>query len=161
MTTEAPAAQSFSRALRRYYGWFTAGFLLFVILLGVGERLGMTHTAIGYTFLFATMALYATIGLLSRTTDVAEYYVAGRHVPAFFNGLATGADWMSAASFIGLAGSLYVLGFDGLAFVLGWTGGYCLVALLIAPYLRKFGQFTLPDFIGARATAATWRGRSP
>jgi cation/acetate symporter len=87
---------------------------------------------------------------MSRTADVAEYYVAGRRVPAFFNGMATGADWMSAASFIGMAGSLYLAGFDGLAFVMGWTGGYVLVALFLAPYLRKFGQFTIPDFLGAR-----------
>ena len=139
-----------ARQLRLYYGWFTAGFLGFVLLLGVGERLGLPRVLIGYTFLFATIGLYAGIGIMSRTTDLAEYYVAGRRVPAFFNGMATGADWMSAASFIGLAGSLYLLGFDGLAFVLGWTGGFCLVALLIAPYLRKFGQFTIPDFIGAR-----------
>ena len=79
-----------------------------------------------------------------------EYYVAGRRVPAFFNGMAVGADWMSAASFIGLAGTLYLSGYDGLAFVLGWTGGFVLVALLLAPYLRKFGQFTIPDFLGAR-----------
>jgi cation/acetate symporter len=71
-------------------------------------------------------------------------------VPAIFNGMATGADWMSAASFIGMAGGLYLQGFDGLAFILGWTGGYCLVAFLLAPYLRKFGQFTIPDFLGAR-----------
>ena len=64
--------------------------------------------------------------------------------------MATGADWMSAASFIGMAGSLYLLGYDGLAFIMGWTGGYCLVALFLAPYLRKFGQFTIPDFLGAR-----------
>ena len=76
--------------------------------------------------------------------------MAGRRVPAFFNGMATGADWMSAASFIGMAGTLYLTGFDGLAFVMGWTGGYVLVALLLAPYLRKFGQFTIPDFLGAR-----------
>ncbi len=147
---ERNEARGFSRRLGRYYLWFTAAFLCFVLLLGVGERLGLPRTLIGYTFLFATIGLYAGIGIMSRTTDVAEYYVAGRRVPAFFNGMATGADWMSAASFIGLAGSLYLLGFDGLAFVLGWTGGYCLVALLIAPYLRKFGQFTIPDFIGAR-----------
>jgi cation/acetate symporter len=71
-------------------------------------------------------------------------------VPAFFNGMATGADWMSAASFIGMAGSLYLLGYDGLAFILGWTGGYVLVAVLIAPYLRKFGAYTVPDFLGSR-----------
>lgn len=147
---DAGAGRHFSRRLARYYGWFTLAFLLFVLLLGLGEREGLPRTLIGYTFLFSTIGLYAGIGIMSRTTDVAEYYVAGRRVPAFFNGMATGADWMSAASFIGLAGSLYVLGFDGLAFVLGWTGGYCLVALLIAPYLRRFGQFTIPDFIGAR-----------
>ena len=87
---------------------------------------------------------------MSRTSDAAEYYVAGRRVPALFNGMATGADWMSAASFIGMAGTLYLTGFGGLAFVMGWTGGYCLVALFLAPYLRKFGQFTIPDFLGAR-----------
>ena len=87
---------------------------------------------------------------MSRTTDAAEYYVAGRRVPAVYNGMATGADWMSAASFIGMAGTLYLTGYGGLAFILGWTGGYCLVALLLAPYLRKFGQFTIPDFLGAR-----------
>ncbi len=149
-TAGVPAARSFSRTLTRYYAWFTLAFLLFVLALGVGERLGLPRVLIGYTFLFATIGVYAGIGIMSRTTALAEYYVAGRRVPAFFNGMATGADWMSAASFIGLAGSLYLLGFDGLAFVLGWTGGYCLVALLIAPYLRKFGQFTIPDFIGAR-----------
>jgi cation/acetate symporter len=71
-------------------------------------------------------------------------------VPAIFNGMATGADWMSAASFIGLAGTLYLQGYGGLAYVMGWTGGYCLVALLLAPYLRKFGQYTIPDFLGER-----------
>ena len=146
----ATAERSLFRLLCRYYGLFTLGFLAFVLLLGLGEQIGLPRILIGYTFLFVTIGLYAGIGVMSRTTDLAEYYVAGRRVPAFFNGMATGADWMSAASFIGLAGSLYLLGYDGLAFVLGWTGGYCLVALLIAPYLRKFGQFTIPDFIGAR-----------
>ncbi|RXM22320.1 cation acetate symporter, partial [Citrobacter sp. AAK_AS5] len=76
--------------------------------------------------------------------------VAGRRVPAFFNGMATGADWMSAASFIGLAGTLYLSGFQGLAYVIGWTGGFVLVALLLAPYLRRCEQYTNPDFLGAR-----------
>jgi cation/acetate symporter len=76
--------------------------------------------------------------------------VAGRRVPPLFNGMATGADWMSAASFIGMAGTLYLSGYNGLAFIMGWTGGYCLVALFLAPFLRKFGQFTIPDFLGAR-----------
>ena len=104
----------------------------------------------GIIFLLATVALYAGIGIMSRTNDAAEYYVAGRRVPAVYNGMATGADWMSAASFIGLAGTLYLSGYGGLAFIMGWTGGYCLVALFLAPYLRKFGQFTIPDFLGAR-----------
>jgi len=144
------AAGAFASRLGRYYLLFTFGFLAFVAVLWALERLGMPRSYLGYAFLFATMALYAGIGIMSRTADVAEYYVAGRRVPAFFNGMATAADWMSAASFIGLAGTLYLLGFDGLAFVLGWTGGFCLVALLIAPYLRRFGQFTIPDFLGAR-----------
>jgi cation/acetate symporter len=112
--------------------------------------MGVPNKILGYIFLFATIMLYAGIGFMSKTADVGEYYVAGRRVPALFNGMATGADWMSAASFIGMAGTLYLSGYDGLAFVLGWTGGYCLVAILLAPYLRKFGQFTIPDFLGAR-----------
>jgi cation/acetate symporter len=112
--------------------------------------MGMPPRIIGYIFLAATIALYAGIGIMSKTADVSEYYVAGRSVPALFNGMATGADWMSAASFIGMAGTLYLAGYDGLAFVMGWTGGYVLVALFLAPYLRKFGQFTIPDFLGAR-----------
>jgi cation/acetate symporter len=110
----------------------------------------MSRRWIGYWFLFATIGLYAGIGIMSRTSEVAEYYVAGRRVPAFFNGMATGADWMSAASFIAMAGGLFLGGFDGLAWVMGWTGGYCLVALFLAPYLRKFGQFTIPDFLAER-----------
>jgi cation/acetate symporter len=80
-------------------------------------------------------------------------------VPAVYNGMATGADWMSAASFIGMAGTLYLTGYGGLAFIMGWTGGYCLVALFLAPYLRKFGQFTSPTS-WARATKATCRASS-
>ena len=140
----------FARQLRRYYGIYTLGFALFVVLLAIGESLGLSQQLIGHVFLFVTIAIYATIGVLSRTSDVTEYYVAGRRVPALFNGMATAADWMSAASFIGLAGTLYFSGFEGLASVTGWTGGFVLVALLLAPYLRKFGQYTIPDFLGAR-----------
>jgi len=140
----------FRRRLDRIYLTYTASFILFVLALAMLERMGMPKHWIGVTFLLSTVLLYAGIGILSRTTDPTEYYVAGRRVPAFYNGMATAADWMSAASFIGLAGTLYLQGYAGLAFVLGWTGGYCLVALLIAPYLRKFGQFTIPDFLGAR-----------
>lgn len=140
----------FYRKLKGYYGWYTTGFILLVIALAILEREGFPRVWIGYLFIFATIVLYAGIGVMSRTSDVSEYYVAGRRVPAFFNGMATAADWMSAASFISLAGGLYLLGFDGLAYIIGWTGGYCLVALLIAPYLRKFGQYTIPDFLAAR-----------
>ncbi len=142
--------RAFAGRLRRYYGWYTAAFVLFVLLLAMGEYLGLSQPVIGHVFLFVTIATYAAIGVMSRTTDVSEYYVAGRRVPAMFNGMATAADWMSAASFIGLAGTLYFSGFEGLAFVTGWTGGFVLVALLLAPYLRKFGQYTIPDFLGAR-----------
>ena len=147
----------FSAQLRRYYTWYTGLFLGFVLLLAVGEQMGLSSRLIGYVFLFATVAIYAGIGVMSRTADVAEYYVAGRRVPAMFNGMATAADWMSAASFIGLAGTLYYAGFEGLAFVTGWTGGYVLVALLLAPYLRRFGQYTIPDFLGARYEGNTAR----
>lgn len=149
----------FFRRLVKYYSWYTIGFILFLIVLALLEREGFPRSWIGYMFIFSTILLYAGIGVLSRTSDVSEYYVAGRRVPAFFNGIATAADWMSAASFISLAGGLYMLGFDGLAYILGWTGGYCLVALLIAPYLNKFGQYTIPDFLAARY-AGSDKGRS-
>jgi cation/acetate symporter len=142
--------KAFFGQLKKYYLFYTVGFISFLIALAIAEQMGMSKKWIGYWFLFATIALYAGIGIISRTVDAAEYYVAGRRVPAFFNGMATGADWMSAASFIGMAGTLYHAGFDGLAFVMGWTGGYVLVALFLAPYLRKFGQFTIPDFLGER-----------
>ncbi|MBM3568753.1 MAG: cation acetate symporter [Alphaproteobacteria bacterium] len=136
--------------LGRIYAWYTGGFIGFTIFLGILEAVGVPNKVIGYLFVFLTLAVYAIIGVLARTAQLSEYYVAGRVVPAFYNGMATGADWMSAASFIGMAGSLYFLGYDGLAFVLGWTGGYCLVGVLQAPYLRKFGQYTVPDFFAAR-----------
>lgn len=141
---------AFFRKLSGYYAWYTIGFILLVLVLAILEREGFPRAWIGYLFMFATILLYAGIGVMSRTSDVSEYYVAGRRVPAFFNGMATAADWMSAASFISLAGGLYLLGFDGLAYIMGWTGGYCLVALFIAPFLRKFGQYTVPDFLAAR-----------
>ncbi|MFN8987640.1 MAG: sodium:solute symporter family protein [Burkholderiales bacterium] len=143
-------SQTFNQQLKKYYSIYTGGFIGFVVLLGIAEQMGTPRAYLGYAFLVATILLYATIGIMSRTLDVAEYYVAGRKVPAMFNGMATGADWMSAASFIGMAGGSYLQGFEGLAVIMGWTGGYCLVALFLAPYLRKFGQFTIPDFLGAR-----------
>jgi cation/acetate symporter len=144
------AQSQFSSQLKRYYSLYTGGVIGFVVMLSILEQMGVPNQTLGYIFLGVTVAMYAGIGILSKTSDVAEYYVAGRRIPALFNGMATAADWMSAASFIGLAGTLYITGYDGLAFVMGWTGGYCLVALFLAPYLRKFGQYTVPDFLGAR-----------
>ncbi|MDR5779074.1 cation acetate symporter [Caballeronia sp. LZ065] len=133
-----------------YYALYTLGFLLFIFLMERIERTTGPGTWIGYVFLFVPIAVYAVIGLLSRTSDLVEYYVAGRRVPSAFNGMATAADWLSAASFIGLAGSIYASGYDGLAYVMGWTGGYCLVAFLLAPYVRKLARYTIPDFLGTR-----------
>jgi cation/acetate symporter len=149
-SSSAAAKGAFKQQLNKVYAWYTGGFVAFVIVLAVLEQMGLSRGAIGMTFLAATILLYAGIGIMSRTSDASEYYVAGRRVPAIYNGMATGADWMSAASFIGMAGTLYLQGYNGLAFIMGWTGGYCLVALFLAPYLRKFGQFTIPDFLGAR-----------
>jgi cation/acetate symporter len=144
------ATTAYFRKLARYYLWFSGCFGLFLAALAMLEKEGMPRLWIGYLFMFATIVLYATIGVVCRTSNVSEYYVAGRRVPALFNGMATAADWISAASFISLAGGLYLHGFDGLAYIMGWTGGYCLVALLIAPYLRKSAQYTIPDFLAAR-----------
>jgi cation/acetate symporter len=142
--------KAFKQQLNKVYTWYTGGFFIFVVALAILEQMGLSREWIGFIFLLATIGLYAGIGIMSRTTDASEYYVAGRRVPAVYNGMATGADWMSAASFIGMAGTLYLTGYSGLAFIMGWTGGYCLVALFLAPYLRKFGQFTIPDFLGER-----------
>jgi cation/acetate symporter len=144
------SGSDFKKQLNKIYAWYTGGFIAFVIVLAIAEQMGLPRNWIGFIFLLATVGLYAGIGVMSRTTDADEYYVAGRRVPAIYNGMATGADWMSAASFIGMAGTLYLTGYSGLAFIMGWTGGYCLVALFLAPYMRKFGQFTVPDFLGER-----------
>jgi cation/acetate symporter len=150
----AESAPIGSRSLERRLGWRYALFLLaFAALIGLmalAERMGLQRSWIGASFLVVTVAAYAFIGFLCRTSNEVEYFVAGRRVPAIFNGLATAADWMSAASFIGTAGVLYLQGYAGLAYILGWTGGFCLLALLLAPYLRRFGQYTVPDFLQAR-----------
>jgi cation/acetate symporter len=147
--TERPE-QGFKRQLDRVYQFYTAGFFLLVIFLALLEQLGLSREWISSIFLLVTIGVYAGIGIMSRTTDATEYYAAGRRVPAIYNGMAVGSDWMSAASFMGMAGTLYLTGYNGLAFVMGWSGGYCLVALLLAPYLRQYGQFTIPDFLGER-----------
>lgn len=150
MTTQTSAASDFYKNLGRMYGTYTGGFIAFIILLAILEQVGVPNKILGYLFVFFTLAVYAVIGVMTRTAQISEYYVAGRRVPALYNGMATGADWMSAASFVGMAGTLFLLGYDGLAWVLGWTGGYVLVSILIGPYLRKFGAYTVPDFLAFR-----------
>ncbi len=136
--------------LPKIYGMYTGGFILFIILMAVLEQIGVSAETIGVLFVAFTIFIYAGIGWLSRTMQVEAYYVAGRQVPALFNGMATAADWMSGASFVAMAGGIYFGGHGYLAFVVGWTGGYILVASLMAPYLRKFGCYTVPDYIGTR-----------
>jgi cation/acetate symporter len=158
MATQSSGSSDFLNNLGRVYGIYTGGFLAFVVLLAVLEQFGVPNKILGYLFVFFTLAVYAIIGILSRTAQVSEYYVAGRSVPALYNGMATGADWMSAASFVGMAGTLFLLGYDGLAWVLGWTGGFVLVSILIGPYLRKFGAYTVPDFMAFRYGGNLARG---
>ena len=110
-----------------------------------------------WAFVGLTFVMYLVIGWLSRVRDSKGFYVAGQGVPAIANGAATAADWMSAASFIGMAGLISFAGSDGSVYLMGWTGGYVLLALLLAPYLRKFGHYTVPDFIGARYYSETAR----
>jgi cation/acetate symporter len=157
MATASVEKGDFIKNLGRMYGTYTGGFLAFIVLLAILEQLGVPNRILGYLFVFFTLVVYAVIGIMTRTAQVSEYYVAGRRVPAFYNGMATGADWMSAASFVGMAGTLFLFGYDGIAWVLGWTGGYVLVSILVGPYLRKFGAYTVPDFMAFRFGGNTAR----
>jgi len=114
---------------------------------------------IGWTFLWVgiTFSVYIGIAVWSRVSDTAGFYVAGQGIPAVANGMAVGADWMSAASFISMAGLVSFMGFDGSVYLMGWTGGYVLLAILLAPFLRKFGEYTVPDFVGKRYYSNTAR----
>lgn len=154
---EAAAYSAYKMRLHRIVLIYIAGLLSFLLLMFFAERAGMSRYWVGGIFLIATIGLYACIGIYCRTADPSEYYVAGRRVPAMYNGMATAADWMSAASFISLAGTLYLQGFSGtptqpggLAYILGWTGGFCLVALLVGPQLRRAEVDTVPDFFQLR-----------
>ncbi len=140
----------FTDNLPKIYGTYTGGFLVFCLLMALLEKNGVSAKTIGILFLAFTILIYAIIGVLSRTMQVDAYYVAGREVPTVFNGMATAADWMSGASFVAMAGGIFYGGYVYMAFLVGWTGGYVLVSSLLAPYLRKFGCYTVPDFIGTR-----------
>ena len=158
----ASSASSFrERAYRwrihRLVGLYCLSFLAFLLLMAWAEDSGLSRHWIGPIFLFAPVMMYAAIGVWGRTSDADEYYVAGRRIPPVYNGMAAAADWMSAASFISLSGALYLQGFGGvsgkpggLAFLLGWTGGFCLVAMLVAPHLRAMNLYTLPDYFQSR-----------
>ena len=117
----------------------------------------MDAQTLTYIFVFVTFSLYIGIAIWSRAGTTNEFYVAGGGVHPIVNGMATAADWMSAASFISMAGIIAFMGYDGTVYLMGWTGGYVILALLLAPYLRKFGEFTVPDFIGTRYYSSTAR----
>ncbi|MDP1702641.1 MAG: sodium:solute symporter family protein [Aestuariivirga sp.] len=158
MSTESVSKRpAFLDNLGKVYLLYTLGFLGFFALMAVFESLGGSAQAIGIGFLLFTISIYAVIGWLSRTAEVDAYYVAGREVPALYNGMATAADWMSGASFVALAGGVYFGGYPYLGYIVGWTGGYVLVNSLMAPYLRKFGCYTVPDFVGTRYGGNTAR----
>ncbi len=152
-----PAYVLYTKRIHLRFAIYVVGFLVFLIALALAEEAGLRKIWVGAIFLFSTVFLYALIGIYGRTSKASEYYVAGRRIPAMYNGMAVAADWMSAASFISMAGGLYLQGFSGsgsqpggLVYVLGWTGGFCLVALLVAPHLRKMNLYTVPEFFGSR-----------
>ena len=153
----ARVSRAYEWRLHRRLALFVLGFFAFLLFMHWAERAGLSRGWMGPIFLFLSVMMYAVVGISGRTTDPEEFYVAGRRVPAMYNGMATAADWMSAASFISLAGALYLQGFSGtatqpggLAYVLGWTGGFCLVGLLIAPRLRAMALYTVPDYFAVR-----------
>lgn len=157
MADPGAGARSYTARLGRILGLYVIGLLGFVAVMAWAEQQGLSRHWIGPIFLFLTVMAYAAIGVWGRTSDPAEYYVAGRRIPPIYNGMATAADWMSAASFISLSGALYLQGFagaagapGGLAYILGWTGGFVLVAMLIAPPLRAMRLYTIPDFFQVR-----------
>lgn len=136
--------------LVRVYGVYTLGFVVFVCFLGVLEAASVSERVIGILFLVFTLLLYGAIGIMMHTQNAKDYFVAGQVVPPVFNGMATAADWMSGASFVAMAGGIYAKGYDYLAFVVGWTGGYILVATLVAPYLRRYECYTVASFVRDR-----------
>lgn len=152
-----PAFDLYAKRIHKRFAIYVVVFLSFLALLALAEQAGLRKIWVGAIFLFSTVFFYALVGIYGRTSKASEYYVAGRRIPAMYNGMAVAADWMSAASFISMAGGLYLQGFSGsgsqpggLVYVLGWTGGFCLVALLVAPHLRKMNLYTVPDFFGVR-----------
>jgi cation/acetate symporter len=154
---EGATSVAYARRLHRNFALYVIGLCTLLVILWWSEGAGLSRRWLGPLFLFASVMMYAVIGIWCRTSDPREYYAAGRRIPPFYNGMAAAADWMSAASFISLAGALYLQGFSGspgspggLAYFMGWTGGFCLVALLVAPYLRALSLYTVPDYFQVR-----------
>ncbi|TFD92829.1 sodium:solute symporter family protein [Jeotgalibacillus sp. R-1-5s-1] len=116
-----------------------------------------TQFLVSLAFILGTFGLYIGIAIYNQAKATSDFYVAGRGVPPIYNGMAIGADWMSAASFIGMAGTVMIMGYDGLGYIMGWTGGYLLLTFLMAPQLRKYGRYTVPEFIGDRYGSSTAR----
>ncbi|WP_417033908.1 sodium:solute symporter family transporter, partial [Comamonas kerstersii] len=150
-------ARAYRWRIHRMVGLYGLCVLGLLLLMTWAENQGLARHWIGPIFLFVPVMMYAVIGVWGRTGDADEYYVAGRRIPPVYNGMAAAADWVSAASFISLSGALYLQGFGGssgqpggLAYLLGWTGGFCLVAMLVAPHLRAMNLYTLPEFFQAR-----------
>lgn len=136
--------------LNAWIAIYVAALVALLFILVIAERYGAKRAFIGWTLIGATVVLYAVLGFVCRTSVPLQYYVAGRSIPAFHNGMAAAADWISAASFVSLMGTIYATGYSASVFLMGWTGGFCLLAILVVPYMRKLGEFTLPDFMVRR-----------
>jgi cation/acetate symporter len=149
-TGAEPDHTGFRRRLNRLFRLYVLACLVAVALMLALEHQGLPRSWIAAFFLLVPVIVFAVIGASCHTTDAEEYYVAGRAVPASYNGIAIAADWMSVASFLGLTGMLFASGYAGLAYLVGWTGGFCLIAMFVAPFLRKSRQYTIPDFLGHR-----------
>jgi cation/acetate symporter len=150
MASNTSGRSSFVDDLARVYWTYALSFAVFVTLAAILEQVGVPDRVLGYLFVLFTLGAYATIGALARTMQVAEFFVAARRVPGIYNGMACAASCLGGAMFVALPGVMYVLGWDGLGLILGLGGGLVLIAVLIAPYLRKFGAYTVPDFLALR-----------
>lgn len=149
-TRDAAPESDFQRNLGKIYAIYACGFLAAGVVLAMIEQLGAPAPVIGLIFTGLTLATYLLLGGLSRTSDRGDYFLARRSVPAAYNGMATAAQWTTVAGAAGLTGTLYSLGFDGLAYPVGLIGGFVLMGVLIVPYLRKLGATTVPDFFAVR-----------
>jgi cation/acetate symporter len=136
--------------LGTYFGIFTAALASLVLMALMLEQLGVSDTLLRFLMFAAPLLLYATIGLNSRAKEPHDYFASGRRVPAFFNGLVLGVSALGGAGFLGLTGALFIAGFDALCLSIGWCAGLVFMAVLFAPYIRKFGAYTIPGFLGGR-----------